>query len=149
MQDPVCSCVCIAVCVHCVVRADGYDVCVWHCRQLFVGRDSASGPLVEDVGHQVPTDGARGRRPGVPAPRGRCHHAADLLRLRETAAHVRRQRSADHTVRKRYLLSPLRRLCHPLRLFICWFVSRITQKVTAGSGWNCRGRLNSAQLKGD
>jgi len=40
------------------------------------------------------------------------------------------------------LITFARRLC----LFICWFVSRITQTFTGGFGWSFQGRLDLFQL---
>ena len=48
-----------------------------------------------------------------------------------------------------FFLPPSRRLCDrpTLRLFICLFLSRITQNVTGGCGWNFQGMLDMTQLR--
>ena len=48
----------------------------------------------------------------------------------------------------RYIPPSTARLCDRRRLFICWIISRITQKVTGGFSWNFQGRLDLAKLKG-
>jgi len=36
-----------------------------------------------------------------------------------------------------------------VHLFMCWFVSKITRKVTGGLGRNFQGRLDLAELRDD